>query len=322
VHKKPEIGKVPAFLTEDETAVSLATSARFKRAIDAVKNGRPFASAAVVEYFTTLSEEFEKLRLDLDSDPFDEAVVQSIDAFLPYRNEAIEMFQTLAMYLDNDETRIVLHRFFEGLIPYFDSPHREAGTDNFKFIAHELFLYALATFVDRERFETAVHLMQNEYFIPGRSEYGRDAMVSFEVFREYIESLEERNKRLEMNRLSVRADMLKHRCKGVGLTFAQLMQMDFILFMRDHLNHPDGCTKWWPETLLYVGRHSSPFEVFARSRSASYFVRSKVLLGIDAKVELVPLLEMFKDKQNLPRWGYDTFSPMGLLGFEQLATKP
>lgn len=322
VHKKPEIGKVPTFLTEDETAITLATTARFKRAVDAVKNGRPFATAAVVEYFATFSAELEKLRLDGDADPFDDAVVQSIESFLPYRNEAVEMFQTLSMYLDNAETRSIVHRFFEGLIPYFDSSHRLTLSDNFKFIVHELFLYALASFIDRERFETAAHLLQSEYFVPGRSEYGKDAMVPFEVFRGYMQSLAERNKRLELRRASIRADMLSERCKGLGLTFSQLMQADFILFMRDHLDNPDGDMKWWPETLLYVGRHSSPLEVFARSRSISYFERSKVLLGIETKDDLSPLLEYFKDKRNVPRWDFESFSPAHLLGFEQLATKP
>ena len=296
--------------------------------MDAVRNNRGHAIPATAEYFALLSEELEKLRIDSDADPFDDAVVRSIESFLPYRNEAIELFLSLALYRDTLETRTTLHRFFEQLIPYLDRTQhithsREWDFDNFRFIVHELFLYAVACFIRHERFESAAYLMSNDYYVPGRSEYGRDVMVPFEVFRQYMKSLEYRNQRLELRRLSLRADLLEQRCKGLGIEFRHLMQADFILFLRDHLDRSDEHWHWWPETLLYVGRHSGAFEVFARSRSASYFDRAKVLLGIAAKDGLQPLLEAFAaDGRRLPRWGFESFSPAHLLGFNEIATKP
>lgn len=322
VYKKPEIGRAPAFLAGESEAAVLATTSRFKRAVDAAKNGRAHASAAVEEYFAVFAVELEKMRLDAGAEPFDAAVVQSVEAFLPFRNEVIEMFQTLALYLDNPESWRLLHRFFERLIPYLDGENHGAGPDNFRFVIHELFLYALAIMIKHERFDAAAYLMQNEYFVPGRTDYGRDSMVPFEVFRSHMPSLVERNKRLELRRLSVRADMLKERCSGIDVTFLQVMQADFILFMRDYLDRPEDHWHWWPETLLFSGRHASAFEVFARSRSASYFERAKVLLGIGSKDDLVPLLQTFKeDKRSIPSWEFDSFSPVQLLGFDQLATK-
>jgi hypothetical protein len=174
-----------------------------------------------------------------------------------------------------------------------------------------------------ERFESAAYMMRHEYYVPGRSEYGRDVMVPFVVFRQYMKSLEHRNTRLELRRLSVRADLLEHRCKGVGLEFRHLMQADFVLFMQEEVDRPDGHWGWWPETLLYVGRHSGPFEVFARSRSQSYFDRAKVLLGINDKAELEPILDQFRDgNRRVPRWEHTSFSPSSLLGCDQIATKP
>ena len=152
LHKKPGLGEKPAFLSEEAGAITLATSSRHKRAIDALRNSRDHAIPAVTEYFTVLSAELEKLRLDPDADPFDDAVVQNIESFLPYRNEAIELFIALALYQDTPETRITLHRFFERLIPYLDrSPRltqwKDCDFDNFRFIVHELFLYALASLI-------------------------------------------------------------------------------------------------------------------------------------------------------------------------------
>jgi SEFIR domain len=164
LYQKPEIGNKPSFLAEETATTVLATPFRFKRAVDSVKNNRDYAQPAVAEYFTCLAGEIEKLRIEPSTNPFDEAVIQSIDAFIPYRNEAIELFLTLAAYRDTPELRVVLHRFFEQLIPYLRRPQsvsswHEHDFDNFRFIVHELFLYAVACLIRHERFESAAYLM-------------------------------------------------------------------------------------------------------------------------------------------------------------------
>jgi len=219
LYEKPTIGATPAFLDEGRQSVSLGTTSRFKRALDAIKNSRPNAIPAFSEYCDIVVSELEKLRLDPNADPFDEAVVESIESFLPNRNEAVELFLALALYEDSTDSRKTLHRFFEKLIPYL-------GGENFKFLIHELFLYSIASLIRRERFEAVAHLISTDYYVPGNSDYGRDVMVSFGVFRSHMKSLEHRNKRLDLRRLSVRADMLVQRCKGVGIDFRDLMQAD------------------------------------------------------------------------------------------------
>ena len=49
----------------------------------------------------------------------------------------------------------------------------------------------------------------------------------------------------------------------------------------------------------------------------------KVLLGIDSKDALQTLLELFeKDPNRIPKWQFDSFDPIQLLGFNEIATKP
>lgn len=328
LYEKPQIGKRPSFLEESDVSVTMATSLRFKRALDGVRNHRDHLTASLSEFFDLYAEELEKVRISSGEEPFDEMVVSSIEDFIPYRNQAIELFLAIALHQDNDETRVIVHRFFERLIPYLDRPqhiasYRDWDFDNFKFIVHELFLYAIGSFLRYERFEFASYLMTNHYYVAGRSDYGRDVMVPFEVFRQNMKSLEHRNKRLGLRRLSLRADLLEQRSKGTGIEFRHLMQADFVLFLRDHLDRPDEQWHWWPETLLYVGRHSGAFEIFARCRSITYFDKVKIVLGIDSKARLQQLLELFEyDRWNLPRWEFESFSPSHLLAFDDMATKP
>ena len=148
-------------------------------------------------------------------------------------------------------------------------------------------------------------------------------MVSFIAFNEYMESFRHRNERLKLRRLSLRADLLKERCTGVGIDFGHIMQADFILFMRAELEAKDDWSRWWPETLLYLGHFHSPFEIFSRATSTKYFDQIKCLLNINKPEDIDSLLRSYEEgKRKLPRWEYESFNPKLLLGYDQLAKNP
>lgn len=327
LYLKPDIGQRPSFVNDSET-ISLGTTANFKRAIDAIKNSKTFATGALEEYLKVYSENLEKIRIGEIEGEFDDAVFKSIEDFLPYRNEAIQIFSAIAQYGISDQNIQILHRFFESLIPYTNRPKNvkywhDSSADNFRFIIHELFLYAMAILIRHERFEQANYLMEQRYYLPENSDYGRDVMSSFIFFRQYIKSLEHRNNRLNLRRLSLRADLLKNRCLGIGIEFRYLMQADFVLYLRAELEAPNRYATWWPETLLYLGDYNRPFEIFARAISKRYFDRVKCLLGIDLPSDLETLVNEYREnKRKIPQWQFESFNPVSLLGFNQLSTKP
>ena len=171
LHIKPPIGVKPAFLSGEDSAVALATSSPFRDAEDAIRNGRSNATLLVAEYFEKLSSELENLRIKQNTEvAFDDLVVQSIESFLPYRNEAVKIFLLLARSGNTDDTIQVVHKFLESLIPYLDYPsgatqHRKDGLDNFRFIIHELYLYAVACFIKHGKFDSAAALMTDGYYL-------------------------------------------------------------------------------------------------------------------------------------------------------------
>ena len=165
--------------------------------------------------------------------------------------------------------------------------------------------------------------MDKQYYVPGNSDYGRDVMMSFVVMQEGLRSFAYRNQRLKLNRASLRADILKQRCVGLGIDIRDLMQADFLAFMRTEIQEIEDSHGWWPETLVYVGYRPSPFEIFSRSISRAYFGRARHILGIESPKDLEPLLTSYQDgTRKLPKWGFDTFNPATLLGYEKLATRP
>jgi hypothetical protein len=327
-YQKPDLGTVPKFL-QDTNGPTLGTAARFRRATEALRNGRDYADAAGSEYLTALADGVELLRITDVPDPFDEAVIKSIETFVPYRNEFIEFLTTVAIYRDTEAMRTTIHRFFERLIYYFYPPKgtsssRDWDFDNFQFIVHELFLYTVAVLLRHERFESAAYLLTSEYYVSSVTLGGREGgMRPFSVFRNHMRSLQHRNDRLKLNRLSLRADLLEQRSHALPAGLSDLMQADFTMFLRASSGQPDERIPWWPETLMYASRQQGPFEIFARSRSASYLGRVLPVLGLSTKAELESLVQSFEVRERvIPVWSFESFNPRYLLGFEKIATRP
>lgn len=324
---KPDIGKKPVFLSDSETT-NLGTAPRFRRALEAIRNNKDYSKGALSEYFDTFVENLERFRIGNEAGEFDDKVVKSIEEFLPFRNEAIEIFLALAQYRNTTETHQQLHRFFEQLIPYMYRPEhvstcREWDFDNFKYIVHELFIYAIASFLKYECFDAISYLLRHRYYFEKGSSENR--MISFADIRHCMRSLEHMNQRLKLQRISLRAYLLEQRSKTSGLSFRFLMQADFILYMRDCIDslRNNSSLSWWPETLLFVERHGGALEIFARAESKEYFSRIKCLFDISAKADLEPVLKAFQEeKLRVPKWGWSSFNPATLLGYEQLATRP
>ena len=334
LYKKPEIGKKPSFLSKSKQ-ISLGTTVSFRRTINAIKDGKSYAAGALDEYFDIFLQNLEKFRIKnlkgkFDKDEFCQVVINNIEAFLPYRNEVIQIFSAIAKYNTNKEFFIIIHRFFESFIPYMFKPenvnqYRKWDFDNFKFIVHELFLYFIAIFLNLERFQQISGFLNQRYYIPGESYYGNNVMVSFSVFRQHIESLENENNIFNLDDSSLRTDLLKKRCQTTGIDFRYLIQADFVLFMRTELQKTDSYDMWFPDIIVDLHHMYGPLEIFARAESNQYFEKIKCLLNIESPNDLKQLVDQYQQgKRKLPQRGIfpSSITPEILLNIEKLSSLP
>lgn len=324
LYRKPDIGNLPSFLSEG-TQASLGTSAAFRRCLEAIKNQKSYAHGAFDEYCETFAANLERFRLTRSEGEFDDLVISNISDFLPYRNEVIQLMTAIAQYSPGDFIQQI-HRFLEDLIPYLDCPpkikeYRDRDFDNYKFIIHELFLYAATILIKHDRLEQVNHLLQTRYYIRGHSQHSYGPTTNFTVFQQRALSLEDRKRRLRLSAHSLHADLLKARCDQKGIEFDQLVQTDFIAFIRSR-SEREGYSYWYPETLINIEHPNSPLEVFARSSSKAYFERAKILLAIAQPDDLRPIIMNLKDDPGFQGWSFLRFNPIALLGYEQLATRP
>ena len=315
LYVKPEVGKAPSYIV-DPGAVILGTSAAAKRAVDAIRNGREYARGALDEYLRLVVDNLPRFQIQ-EGGEFDDAIMKSIADFLPARNEYLQVLQTVAQYGDASATGPMLHRFFEALIPSVDQH------DNFKFIVHELFLYSLGILLKAEHFDSVAYALSQPYFVPADGRGNSNRTVTYMEFRQHAPAFEQRNQRLGMRRLSVRADLLEQRSKTSGIAFEQVMQADFICYLRAEIIKEEQWG-WFPESLLYAGHHHGPFEIFARASSNAYLLRILPLLGVKSAVQLRETLNAIQEdaRSRIPRWQSQSFGPSSLASSDQLGTRP
>ena len=323
---KPQLGQPPTYL--EEQTVLLPTKSRAWRAVDLLQKGSNLSESALREYFDTLAESLESLRLDGKADPFDQAVVDSIDAFLPYRDEFVRVITTLARNDPAESAVMTVKRFFEAVVHYRHplatmTSWTPNWFDNFKFIIHELFLYTTAVFLKQERFSAVDHFLSGGFYVGGIQNFSHQPIQGVGVFLAHVDSFETRKKRLSLNRFSLHADIIKERSKIAGIGFEELMQADLVIFMRDAVDafKSNQRNVWYPETLVFAERRrEQPFEIFARARSKRYFEKIKESLGVHDKAELEAIVQALGTSLYRPQWHYFALNPAELMDIGQIAT--
>lgn len=321
---KPELGDPPSFISEN-FPTSLGTSVLASRAVDAIRNGRTYAKGALEEYLATYSQNVERFRIaNTPGDELDDKIMKAIDEFTPSRNELLQVVGSLIQYGEPWNFARPLHQLFESLLTYYERPENVSSWndlefDHFKFVTHELFLYCLAMFIRHEDYGTANHLLSEPYYLSIGSQH---TTVPFTTIRQYLRSFEARNQRLDLRRLSLRADLLEQRSKSTGIPFRYVMQADFICFMRAELTEESGHHQWWPETLLYAARQHGAFEVFARAASRLHLAKLLPLLGVTSLQPVQERLERYaQNPSQLPSWQFNRIDPASLMGFNELGSR-
>ncbi|MFL9863978.1 TIR domain-containing protein [Paraburkholderia fungorum] len=322
LYVKPSLGKTPDFLT-DTAARTLGNRSAMKRALDHLREGKPTATAALVDYLSSVAVEFGELRIVKDATTeFDEQVIRSIESFRATRDDVLAVIQAVARYQPTEENLLKIHRFFEELLGYYGPPsnvnsYSDWDFDNFIFVTHELFLHTIAIFIDGEHFEQARTLIATEFYVANSRVFGGNPMVSAAAINSGTGSLDRRNERLKLQRTSLRGDLLHDRCKSAFTRFESLAQADVLLFM--HFKRAGAY--WWPYTVIYLGPGRAPMPVFARASSTKFFNKLRVLFGLDTGEQMRAWIERLAADDRLPQAGYTRLPVEWLTAADTIATK-
>jgi hypothetical protein len=285
LHIKPKVGKLPETILE-VSPTAVATSSRAKRAEDALRNGNTSALGLVREYGDALFDELISITPE-DTEPYDESIIDSHALMKPYLRQLVELVGISVRYTSDTQGWDIVLSLLErlGSLMFRRRDMTAWNTHQFdahKLFAHEAFLSAIAITLDEERFDLTIRALQRPYLIRPNDGVNQRSTSGFSEFYQYVESLEHRKARLKSNRVSIHADILRDsHSEGSYPSWESLMQADFVLYLRSA--QADEYAFWYPVTLIYACDRFSPFPIFARSESSSYFSKMIPLLGSKSK---------------------------------------
>lgn len=328
LHKKPALGKPPEFILKD-TAPALWSRPILANFKDALLQGKPYSNGYAKQFLDTFHERLEDFRIVYkEGVHFDDEVVQSIESFLPFRDNFIEFVNTVITWGGGREAYEQTADFFERSICYLYRPKtlerfNEAWWDNYRFILYELFLYVIATLLKNRRFEEIGVFADKLYYLPDNADPGPNPFVRYTIFRNHCRTLDERNQRLKLNRLSVLADLMHQRASLKSIPFNDVMQAEAFLLLKSMVT-PDFGRPWYPDTLIYA-RYTKSFELFARAASHKQFEVLRRMLDVESKDDLIERLRKAFEKHRVGQWyhfGYESVSFEHLWNLEKLDTLP
>ncbi len=326
LHKKPALGRPPEYILKDN-APMLWPRPMLANYKDSLLQGKPSAKGYASQFLDTFFERLEDFRvMPKDGEQWDDTVVTSIEAFIPFRDSFVEFFHLAITWGNDVEFLELTEEFFEKSIFYLFRPPsverwNDLWWDNYRFILYELYLYVITILLRNKRFAEVASMTDRPYYLPNNSNPGDDNFTQFTIFRAHCETFDHRNQRLKLQRLSLEADLLKQRATRKDVPFDQIMQAEGLLLLKS-LVRPEITRPWYPCTLIYA-RYNRRLELFARAASRKQFDTLKKLLGVDSKDELMEKLKHGYAVHRVAQWyhfNYEGISFEHLWALEQLDT--
>jgi hypothetical protein len=305
--KRPPLGTIPAYLQTEEpiflpTAHKVTT---IKNALLQEKQNTPLYIQDYLDTFLKSLSQFAIKEDELNQSNFDEIILKKIEELKALRDDFIEFLDVYLTYsVKFDHERI--HTFFEKLLSYLENideynyPSNSFGhlkSDNFRFFYYELFLTFATIMTQRERFEELAFILQTPFIIEKKNT-GELVQSTFSEFRQYVSTLNEhRNKKYQLNRVSVTADLIKQRA-GEKYGFELLKDTDILLYYLSLLfpnNKSYYRGYWFPETSCY---RNWRMRILPKTVSERYFNKVKVLFGVKDKAELISKVDEIEKAGN------------------------
>jgi len=319
LYQEPALGKPPSFLQENER-ISTRTGSKLKMLRDAVLKGKPTTVGLVTDYLSSFEIAIADFRFTTDEYqvPFGEKVLSSIHRFLPYRDEFIDFILFVSVYVEDRRIYEKVFTFFEGLLEFRNPPKGTSGfdslADNFRFILREMFLYLIAALIKNQRFEIVNLFLSREYFDGGTSAENQ-GYVTFIEFCYNPHSLDGDSAGTKSTSL------LRERASNRDITFQELMEADFLLYIRSLVNG-SSYFYWFPSTVL-ANRYGSAFKIFARAESHRQFENLKTVLGVANKDELVQLVVNHNNASGFGvGYAFRSDNVKRMINFDNLDTRP
>lgn len=289
-HQKPKLGGAPAFVSDGGTSYVKELGA----AVRAIQDGKPNRQGLEKLFIKGVLAELDKLYTTPDGSNHHEGVYQAITGTKGLRDQVSDYVEAVAAFSGDDPTSVgPFIKLMEGIGAHLGPPTTSGSyyagwVDFYAFFALEALLLQTAALLRHERWRCLRRLLDATYIV--RDSQGAMTTESFVAFDPYLVSLDEhRNRSLNLNRVSVSADLLKERCSAEKTTFNEVMEADVFLALKVLASPSAGSSQGWrywaPRTAVFAS-HGNKLPIFLRASDESIRSGIHMAIGVRSGAEL------------------------------------
>lgn len=284
LHRKPEKGAQPAYLTEVESSASFLHF-KFRNLKSALEEGRLAASSLRREYIDLCISKAEELRVRTpqsdDQDAFADAVISDYVTLKGVRNAFVD-WVVIEWSINRDSPHVeILVETLERLLeiaarsPELNQWH-ESWFEAERIFVYETFIYTTAALLKLKADRALREIFDHSYLRPPSSSYG-DAFCRFDHFCHNSNVLNGKLAPPGKRLFSPVAALIKKNADRSDVTYQQLMEADLLAFTAACV---DDRARWFPNLLHYAST-GEPFPLFLRAARQKDFGRLVAILGED-----------------------------------------
>lgn len=280
LHQKPKLGSVPSYILEREID-HFQTSVVIKRMESLLDKYPNRLKNLAVDFKDKLIDSLEQFTYESVTDKeLDDIIIKNIESMTPLRDDYISMIRLLCEAEVIESEYII--EFFEEIFSFSEfkgnGTYNENQLDHYNYFIHELFLLTVMILLRYREYNTLGEIVNADFYI--ESQFHRNESENYTCFRLYLRSLDVRNSRLKLNRISIHADLL---VQGSEKYKKELVEADLLLYYISKI-HGLGMFGWFPVTFIYF---KNPFKFFSRMSSKRYFETVKAIFNVDTKEEFI-----------------------------------
>ena len=296
LYLEPEIGRKPTF-SVDASIESQKSARDFTRVSTTVAADPRVVVRSAVSYIRSLAATHSNLVTieDSSSAPLEDLIFDKIESFSGTFSVIRGVLEdTLSLDVD-DQLPAAVHEYLETLISFFDTGPTTWAADATKFFAHFVFLQTVSSLVRVRKLKSLGRFL-DEPFLKRRPNSYAAKSVTYEHLRIHIESLDARSQKTGQRRLSPQADLIKNICERMGQSFGEIIEADFLVFLRDAFDsNPDRIYyHWYPITLLYIGESDGALPLFVRAQQQALKEELISVLGIASDNQVIDFRSRLK----------------------------
>lgn len=278
---KPQLGTMPSFLddTRDSAATRSASAVRRDEAVRLLNVGDLTRGTSrirdVLDIFVSAVESARVFARE-DGVHLDELLIARIRDARPERDDAIVVIDQWCRATPEEAVLPFVPDILEQLLALCHvapvNSHPVNAFDAAGFLTLEFVLHLVALLVKHRKLQALDALRQDSFIV---REPNRDRVAGMEAFALWFDEIDDRRRRrLQLNRTSLTADLLKER-EHAAVSFRCIQEADLLLFLIARF----AGARWYPRTLVYLKPYTEPFDLFLGAKSPRRFGVLRSLLG-------------------------------------------